>query len=105
VFKNPPEIEAEKQTDFDNTQLPENFQEFVAQLLPEQRQSLIAILTLAEPQNELKRIADEAMTMPELLIDDINALAINSLGDIMIEAQFELVDEYAVILKKSLRGE
>jgi hypothetical protein len=45
------------------------------------------------------------MTMPELLIDDINALAINSLGDIMIEAQFELVDEYAVILKKSLRGE
>lgn len=43
--------------------------------------------------------------MPELLIDDINALAINLLGDIIIETQLEVVAEYAVILKKSLRGE
>ena len=66
---------------------------------------MIAVLTLKEPEIELERIADEAMTLPELLIDDINALAINLLGDIIIETQLEVVAEYAVILKKSLRGE
>ena len=66
---------------------------------------MIAVLTLKEPEIELERIAEEAMTMPELLIDDINALAINLLGDIIIETQLEVVAEYAVILKKSLRGE
>lgn len=107
LFKNPPEIEVviENQADFDKTLLPEKLQEFVAELLPEQRQSLIAVLTLKEPEIELERIAEEAMTMPELLIDDINALAINLLGDIIIETQLEVVAEYAVILKKSLRGE
>lgn len=107
LFKNPPEIEVakENQADFNRTLLPENLQEFVAELLPEQRQSLIAVLILKEPEIELERIAEEAMTMPELLIDDINALAINILGDIIIETQLEVVAEYAVILKKSLRGE
>ena len=107
LFKNPPEIEVviENQADFDKTLLPEKLQEFVTELLPEQRQSLIAVLTLKEPEIELERIAEEAMTMPELLIDDINALAINLLGDIIIETQLEVVAEYAVILKKSLRGE
>ncbi|MBC3899319.1 hypothetical protein GH811_06795 [Acetobacterium malicum] len=107
LFKNPPEIEVvkENQADFDKTLLPENLQEFVTELLPEQRQSLIAVLTLKEPEIELERIAEETMTMPELLIDDINALAINILGDIIIEKQLEVVAEYAVILKKSLRGE
>lgn len=107
LFKNPPEIEMvkENQADFDKTLLPEKLWEFVAELLPEQRQSLIAVLTLKEAEIELERIAEEAMTMPELLMDDINALAINILGDIIIESQLEVVAEYAVILKKSLRGE
>jgi hypothetical protein len=107
LFKNPPEIEVakENQADFDRTLLPEKLWEFVAELLPEQRQSLIAVLTLKESEIELERIAEEAMTMPELLIDDINALAINILGDIIIASQLEVVAEYAVILKKSLRGE
>jgi hypothetical protein len=65
--------------------LPEEWAEFRAALKEHQHQALRAILTMEDPGQELARIADESALMPEFLIDSINELALDTVGDIIIE--------------------
>lgn len=61
LFKNPPEIEVviENQADFDKTLLPEKLQNLSQNYCRSSGKSLIAVLTLKEPEIELERIAEE----------------------------------------------
>ncbi len=48
-------------------------------------QVLKAILQQSEPNATIKKIAEENLTMPELLIDSINEHALDIIGDLIIE--------------------
>lgn len=64
---------------------------FASELTPLQRE---AVLTLAEQDGSAKvqRLAAGAGTMAELLYDEINELAMDSLGDLIIDGE-ELTEE------------
>lgn len=65
--------------------LPEEWTQFRSALKEHQHQALRAILTMEDPSGELARLADESAIMPEFLIDSINELALDTVGDIIIE--------------------
>lgn len=65
--------------------LPDEWAQFRAALTDHQHQALKAIATMEDPSEELSRIADESAVMPEFLIDSINELALDTVGDIIIE--------------------
>ena len=65
--------------------LPEEWAQFRSALKEYQHQALKAILTMEDPSEELARLADESAIMPEFLIDSINELALDTVGDIVIE--------------------
>lgn len=107
IYENPPEIgEQEKEQDLFHTgELPAELQDFLETLMPEQKEALYAILTSDVPQAELERISQEIMTMPEILVDDINAMSMEILGDIIIDTMGEkpvVAEEYFDSLKRSV---
>ncbi len=62
-------------------------------------QELLALATLLRPQgwDELVQHCQQQAIMPELLLDNINACALESIGDLLIDttaAQPEIVEEY-----------
>lgn len=103
IYKNPPQIMNTKEykTDFNLDVLSEALQEFIKLLVPEQRKVLYAVVVQENPEPKLEHIAEEAMTMPQILLDDINNIAMRILGDIMIDTQLQIIDEYATELKNS----
>lgn len=79
--------------------------EFVTQLNQPELQVLKAIIQHSEPNPEIKKIAEENITMPELLIDAINECALDTIGDLIIESGSELdslgiIEEYLTNLNK-----
>lgn len=62
---------------------------FLAQITPEQIQILKAFLNQENTKAILKQIAETQITMPSLLIDDINEIANNTLGEIIIQTNTE----------------
>jgi hypothetical protein len=54
-------------------------------------QVLKAIIEQSDPSATIKKIAEENITMPELLIDAINECALDTIGDLIIEPGSELV--------------
>jgi len=65
--------------------LPEEWAELLAGLAEPHRAALRAILEHQDPTGELARIAAEHVTMPELLVDSINEVAVATIGDVIIE--------------------
>lgn len=65
--------------------LPEEWVQFRTALTEHQHEALKAIVTMEDPSEELSRIAGESAVMPEFLIDSINELALDTIGDIIIE--------------------
>jgi hypothetical protein len=66
------------------------------------------LITSENPQSDLETIAEEANTMPQLLLDDINALALQLMGDIIVDAEDQkpqISDEYLDLLKQSVTSE
>ena len=107
IYENPPAIPAEEARTkcFDASLLPEEFRGFMEALSPEQEKALFAVTASVDSQPELEKIAEEALTMPQILLDDINAAAMQYLGDILIDTAEEsphILDEYAPTLKKSI---
>ncbi|RJR55294.1 MAG: hypothetical protein C4576_00055 [Desulfobacteraceae bacterium] len=74
-----------KQDQGTSDDLPEEWAQFRSALKKHQHQALRAILTMEDPSEELARLADESAIMPEFLIDSINELALDTVGDIIIE--------------------
>jgi hypothetical protein len=90
---------------FDSSKLTYEMKEFVDTLLPAQQKVLHALITNEKPQSDLETIAEEVCTMPQLLLDDINALALQLIGDIIIDAANQeprILDEYIDLFKQSV---
>jgi chromosome segregation ATPase len=65
--------------------LPEEWVKFLQQLPNYEVQVLKAILEQDNPNSTIKEIAEANITMPNLLIDSINEIASNILGELIIE--------------------
>ncbi|BAZ41705.1 hypothetical protein NIES4101_76730 [Calothrix sp. NIES-4101] len=76
-----------------NNQSSENldneWHEFVYQLSSHELQVLKAILEQANPNPNIKQIAEANITMPNLLIDSINEIASNTIGELIINTTSE----------------
>jgi len=78
---------------------------FVDALVPVQQKALYVLITSENPQSDLERIAEEELTMPQLLLDDINDLALQLMGDIIVDVTDQkphILDEYIDLLKQSV---
>lgn len=64
--------------------LPEGWDSFAAQITPFQYEALKVIGEGRNVNKELQRIAEENALMPEMLIDGINELALDAVGDVII---------------------
>lgn len=90
---------------FDTTHLPEPLEHVIIELSPVHREVLYALLTLGNPQETLERLADEAMSMPEILLDDINDVAMQFLDDILIDSyndSLSILEQYESVLRRSV---
>ncbi|ULO04675.1 TerB N-terminal domain-containing protein [Paenibacillus sp. 19GGS1-52] len=72
------------------------WEQFTAALSPLQRE---ALLTLKSDNGlmTIQQLAAESGTMPELLIDEINELAMDNLGDLLIDGE-EIAEEFVPML-------
>jgi phage shock protein A len=81
VVAKPDAVKPEKSS----SDLPPEWTEFMVQLPEYELQVLRAIVEQNNPASVIKKIAEDNLTMPEALIDSINELALESVGDIIIE--------------------
>jgi len=72
------------QSTFDG--LPEEWAEFAMQLSPYHFEALDAIVTENEASEKLNEMAQAQATMPAMIIDGLNEMALEAIGDIIIEA-------------------
>lgn len=77
----------------------QNFREKISQ---DQIEILTAIAKQENPQATIKKIAEINITMPSLLIDEINEIAYDTLGEIIIETNNEIpkiANEYLLMVE------
>lgn len=86
-----------------NANLPEEWQELFAGLTPPQALMLAALLQ-GYNAAERQAIAEQAGSMPELLIDEINELAMERIGDLLIDGD-EVVEDYRAELNEWLASQ
>ena len=83
-------------------------QQLTGTLTPTQRRALQAILWQEDVSSALGRIAEEAMTLPEILIDEINDAASQFLDDILVDALEgapRILEQYESELRENLKQE
>lgn len=68
-----------------SSQLPREWQEFASRLTAIEIEILQAIAEQNNPNALLKKISQAEITMPELLIDGINELALSTINDLIIQ--------------------
>lgn len=86
----------------DEYDLSEELKQFIGSLTEVQKQVLNAILFLDNSQEKLEQLAEESMSMPEILIDEINDVATQFLDDILIDTfgdEPKVLEQYAEELK------
>lgn len=77
---------------WDTTKLGEEWSLFASSLSSCQLEALCALIS-SSPSARLERLADTYGTMPELIIDDINSLAMEMIGDLVIDGD-RIAEEY-----------
>ena len=116
IYENMPESEpaAEQESEaeteirkakLDEMGLPEDLKEFLGALTDIQRQVLQAILFSDDPQEKLAKLTEETMSMPEIMIDEINDVATQFLDDILIDTFDDtptVLEQYANELKRAV---
>jgi cell division protein FtsL len=75
---------------------------FKGKLQPYEFQALCAIALEENPTSVLKHLAESNLTMPEMLIDTINEQALESIGDLILEAGH---DAASTIIAQEYRDE
>lgn len=88
--------------------VPDEWNSFVAHLNEPELQVLNAIIQENDPTAAIKKIAEDNITMPELLIDSINECALDTIGDLIIEPGTEtiplaIMEEYLTQLNKIMK--
>lgn len=87
----------------DQISLPTEWKNFLEQLPTYQIQVLKAIIEQDNPQKIIKKIAESQITMPNLLIDAINEVANNTIGELIIETREDkpqIYSEHLSYIKK-----
>jgi chromosome segregation ATPase len=87
--------------------IPEEWQNFISHISQSEMQVIAAIIQQSDPSTTIKKIADDNITMPELLIDSINECALDTIGDLLIEPGSDsiplgIMEEYLILLNKIL---
>lgn len=98
---------AKSDEEFDVTGLPEEMQALLEALTPVQKKVLMAVLAQENCEAVLEQIAEEEMTMPELLLDELNDTAAQYLDDILVDTFGEaphVLEQYEEELKKAWKG-
>ncbi|WP_145317923.1 TerB N-terminal domain-containing protein [Paenibacillus xylanexedens] len=72
--------------------LDEEWLHFAKELSPQQVQAIHALLG-ASPDTDLMRLAEQYGTMPALLLDEINDVAMDTIGDLLIDGD-RIVPDY-----------
>ncbi|MNM76565.1 hypothetical protein D3C81_883920 [compost metagenome] len=80
--------------------LSEEWQELFASLTAPQAQMLAALFQ-GQSAAERQMIAEQIGSMPELLVDEINELAMERIGDLLVDGD-EILEDYRVELGKWL---
>lgn len=91
---------------FDLTVLSDEMKQLLETLTPTQEEILHIILSRENMSQRIEEIANAEMSMPEILIDEINDIATQYIGDILIDtfdAEISILDQYANELKKSMK--
>lgn len=86
--------------------LPPEWAAFLRQLSAPEFEALRAIVEQPNPSPTLKHIAEQSLTMPELLIDGINEHAIDTIGDFVLDpgsGSAIVAPEYVEIIKQLLQ--
>ncbi|MFD1177895.1 TerB N-terminal domain-containing protein [Paenibacillus puldeungensis] len=91
-----------KKLHWDTSGLDEEWSMFASSLDDYHIEALCALRS-ASPQAELARVADTYGTMAELVIDEINNIAMETIGDLVIDGD-QIAQEYAECFEK-LKGE
>ena len=79
--------------DLTGSSIPEEWISLLAQLTPVHRQMLAVMVEGADAAAQFA-IAEQAGSMPELLHDEINELAMEAIGDLLIDGG-SVMEEYA----------
>ena len=87
--------------------IPEEWQNFISHISKSEMQVIEAIIQQNDPSATIKKIAEDNITMPELLIDSINECALDTIGDLLIEPGSDsiplgIMEEYLILLNKIL---
>jgi septal ring factor EnvC (AmiA/AmiB activator) len=83
------------------------WRELLENLAKHEVQALRILATEANPAPQLKRIAEAQVTMPELLLDSINERALDTVGDLVLEATgngAQVAQEYQEMVLNLLRS-
>jgi hypothetical protein len=90
------------------TELPDEWAEFREQLPDAEFLVLKAIAEQDNPSAAIKKIAEDNLTMPEVLIDSINERTMNTIGDLIIEEGLsstpQIVSEYLIVVKTLIKA-
>ncbi|GAA6624168.1 tellurite resistance TerB C-terminal domain-containing protein [Scytonema sp. NUACC26] len=90
----------------DNSEdLSEEWEKFVERLPNYEIQVLKAILEQENPSPTIKKIAEDNITMPNLLIDSINELARDTMGELLIDTASDnptIYQEYITDVRKAI---
>ncbi len=84
-------------------EFPEEWIDFFSSLSDKEWQVLAACAG-PEPAIGLRRVADQLGAMPELLLDELNDLALDAIGDILVHPGPELEEEYRPVVQKAMRS-
>lgn len=105
IFIHPPVIEAAAKPCFHTDDVTPGLKEMLEQLDQEQLETLRVLLTEPKPQTKLEEIAEQNMTMPQMLLDSLNEAALGTLGEIIVDALDDtpyILGEYAEQLKRAV---
>ncbi len=100
--------EPAKGTIFNYSGLPEELTDCLKSFTSTQEAALAAVLKEERPYEAITALADEAMTMPEVIIDEINEISDSYLNELLIEQDEEnlsVIEPYQGMLKKALEME
>jgi len=93
---------------FDLSILPARMQDLLNALEPSHIDALYVILTQDDSQQALEQIAEIALSMPEILIDEINDISMQFLDDILIDTSGDktcVLEQYKNELEKAVNQE
>ncbi|MBO6142983.1 MAG: hypothetical protein J6O72_06370 [Lachnospira sp.] len=85
--------------------MPEELAGCLKSFTATQEAALAAILKEDRPYEVITVLADEAMTMPEVIIDEINEITYSFLNELLIEQDEEnlsVIEPYQTMLRKAM---